>query len=190
MNDRRPVEEALEPEGLLSSIGYLLVLMGRESRRRWVRMLAGHGLSQHQFGIVMTLTGLPTASQRQLSEIIGLDPRNAVGAFEDLEERGLIVRQIGAIDRRSRQVGLTAAGRALSSQLARAGQKVEARLLVPLSEGERASLHALLLKLYTAAEPPPEGGRQRAYTDRRKNRRAAGRPAAKPTSTAPRARKG
>jgi DNA-binding MarR family transcriptional regulator len=200
MNDGRPVDDAFEPEGLLSSIGYLLVQMGRESRRRWVRMLAGHGLTQHQFGILMTLTGLPTASQRQLSETIDLDPRNAVAAFEDLQQRGLIVRQIGARDRRSRQVGLTAAGRALTLQLAKTGQEVEAGLLAPLSDGERASLHELLLKLYVAVEPPAERGRQRAGNDGRKAGPTAGGPAAgtstqsaepiRPRRTAPRARKG
>jgi DNA-binding MarR family transcriptional regulator len=160
--------ERQDPEGLLSSIGYLLVQMGRESRRRWVRMLSRHGLTQHQFGVLMTLTGLATASQRQLSEIIDLDPRNAVAAFDGLEHRGLIERRVDVLDRRSRLVSLTAAGRTLAAQLAKCGQQVEADLLTPLNETEQASLRYLLRKLYAAAWPlaearhrPDTGGQTR-----------------------------
>jgi DNA-binding MarR family transcriptional regulator len=152
MTDER-LEASLR-EGLHSSIGYLLVQAGRESRRRWMRMLSQHGLTQHQFGILMALTHLPEASQQRLSRTIDLDPRNAVAAFDGIEKRGLIERRTDAEDRRSRLVALTAEGRALTRRLAEAGAGIEAELLAPLSSDERRVLRYTLLKLYAGAARP------------------------------------
>src|SRR5579859_5387351 len=70
-------EPAIEPS-LLASTGYLLARLGMESRRWWGQMLAEHGLTPHQFGVLMALAPLRTASQQQLSRALGVDPRNAV----------------------------------------------------------------------------------------------------------------
>jgi DNA-binding MarR family transcriptional regulator len=146
-------EPASPQDELLSSIGYLLVQTGRESRRRWVRMLSRHSLTQHQFGILMALTQLGAASQRRLSQTIGLDPRNAVAAFDGLETRGLIDRRTDTEDRRSRQVALTAEGRALTAVLTEAGERIEAELLAPLSPEEQTALRSVLLKLHLSFTP-------------------------------------
>jgi DNA-binding MarR family transcriptional regulator len=139
-----------QDDPFLSSTGYLLVQMGRESRRRWVRMLAGHGLSPHQFGILASLAALPSSSQQRLSRIVGLDPRNAVAAFDGLETHGLIDRRTDPADRRSRAVDLTAKGRELTAGLTEAGRSLEVELLAALSEAERTQLRALLGKLYAS----------------------------------------
>src|SRR5215216_4990521 len=75
-----------EPADLRSSTGYLLARLGAESRRRWARMLADHGLTPHHFGILMTLDHLGTAHQRRLSELVGVDPRNAVPLLDLLRQ--------------------------------------------------------------------------------------------------------
>src|SRR6266496_2272641 len=113
-----------EPAGLRSSTGYLLARLGAESRRRWARMLAAHGLTPHHFGMLMTLDHLGTAHQRRLSELVGVDPRNAVPVLDLLDQRGLIQRTSDPADRRRRAIGLTPAGQRMLDELRQAADAV------------------------------------------------------------------
>jgi DNA-binding MarR family transcriptional regulator len=139
-----------EPAGLRSSTGYLLARLGAESRRRWARMLADHGLTPHHFGVLMMLDHLGTAHQRRLSELVGVDPRNAAPILDLLHQRGLIQRTTDPGDRRRRAIALTPAGRAMLNQLRQAADAVEADMLKGLDDDQQASLHRLLLTLYEA----------------------------------------
>ena len=137
-----------EPADLLASTGYLLARLGAESRRRWARMLADHGLTPHHFGILMTLDHLGTAHQRRLSELVGVDPRNAVPLLDLLQQRGLIQRTGDPADRRRRAIGLTPAGQRVLNQLRQAADAIEADMLKGLDQHQQASLHRLLRTLY------------------------------------------
>jgi DNA-binding MarR family transcriptional regulator len=139
-----------EPAGLRDSTGYLLARLGAESRRRWARMLADHGLTPHHFGVLMTLDQLGTAHQRRLSELVGVDPRNAVPILDLLHQRGLIQRTSDPGDRRRRAIALTPAGQAMLNRLRQAADAVEADMLTGLDDHQQASLHRLLLTLFEA----------------------------------------
>jgi DNA-binding MarR family transcriptional regulator len=138
------------PADLRSSTGYLLARLGAESRRRWARMLADHGLTPHHFGVLMTLDHLGTAHQRRLSELVGVDPRNAVPILDLLHQRGLIQRAGDPADRRRRAVRLTPTGRRLLNQLRQAADAVEADMLKDLDDHQQATLHRLLRTLFEA----------------------------------------
>jgi DNA-binding MarR family transcriptional regulator len=139
-----------EPADLRSSTGYLLARLGAESRRRWARMLADHGLSPHHFGMLMTLDHLGVAHQRRLSELVGVDPRNAVPLLDLLHQRGLIQRTDDPADRRRRAVRLTPAGQTMLNQLRQAADAVEADMLKDLDDHQQATLHRLLFTLFEA----------------------------------------
>lgn len=145
---------AIEPS-LLASTGYLLARLGMESRRRWGQMLAGHGLTPHQFGVLMALAPLGAASQQQLSRALGVDPRNAVPIIDALEQQGLLQRSPDPADRRRHAITLTRTGQAKAEQLSQAGNDLEHRFLHSLTQDERADLHATLTKLYAAITHPP-----------------------------------
>jgi len=68
-------EPAIEPS-LLASTGYLLARLGLESRRWWGQMLAEHGLTPHQFGVLMALAPLRTASEssRPIKRVGSIQP--------------------------------------------------------------------------------------------------------------------
>jgi DNA-binding MarR family transcriptional regulator len=138
------------PADLRSSTGYLLARLGAESRRRWARMLADHDLTPHHFGVLMTLDHLGTAHQRRLSELLGIDPRNAVPVLDLLHQRGLIQRTSDPGDRRRRVIALTPAGQTMLNQLRQAADAVEADMLTGLDDHQQASLHRLLLTLFEA----------------------------------------
>jgi DNA-binding MarR family transcriptional regulator len=143
-------EAAGEPEGLLTSTGFLLARLGMESRRLFARMLAEHGLVPHHYGLLAVLDERGTVPQRELGEVIGVDPRNAVAVIDQLEEKRLLERVADPQDRRRYGVRLTPAGQRTMGHLRRAGTEVEREMLQGLDEAERARLHSLLHKLFAA----------------------------------------
>jgi DNA-binding MarR family transcriptional regulator len=138
---------------LNASPGYLLALIGAESRRRWTQALSSTGLRPAHFGVLMTLGFMNKASQRQLGDLIGVDPRNLVDVIDHLEERKLVERDVDAGDRRRHAVRLTPAGHQALAELKRAGEGAEDELLGALNAREREQLRRLLVKLLPAVRP-------------------------------------
>ncbi|MEO7060819.1 MAG: MarR family winged helix-turn-helix transcriptional regulator [Lapillicoccus sp.] len=141
----------VEPAGLEASTGYLLARVGGDSRRAWARTLAEEDLTPHHYSALIALDQLGAMSQQQLSQLVGIDPRNAVPVIDQLQTRGLLARNPDPTDRRRHAVTLTATGSTLLAQLRHAADEAEEGLLVPLTTTERRTLHALLTKLFTAA---------------------------------------
>lgn len=131
--------------------GYLLSRAGSLARRRWVRMLAERDLTPHHYGMLMALDEAGSTGQRQLSALIGIDPRNAVPIVDGLADRGLLAREVDSADRRRRVLALTDAGRAMVRDLTEAGAGMEQRFLQALDPAERAALHRMLLTLLRSA---------------------------------------
>jgi DNA-binding MarR family transcriptional regulator len=153
---RAAKENQLNEDGFLASSGYLLARIGSESRRRWRYMLADHDLGEHAFGVLMALDAAQPQSQHGLSQVLGIDPRNAVAVLDGLERRTLIERAMDPADRRRHAVRLTANGRVLLERLRTDGAATELAMLDGLTARERADLHRLLVKLLgsmTALEP-------------------------------------
>ena len=154
VSDRRPdrsrpvTSPSEEPQTLLSSTGFLLARLGMESRKRFARMMARHKLSTHHFGLLVALGEHGMLPQQQLSQIMGVDPRNAVPIIDELEAQKLIARRPDPRDRRRYNIQLTPAGRKMIRDLRRDGTKLEQDMLKPLSDSERSSLHSLLLKVF------------------------------------------
>ena len=144
-------------DSMLTSTGYLLYRTGAEARRRWAQMLGASALTPQQFGVLMTLDQHGTLSQRELSAVLGIDPRNAVAVIDALQERELLERRPDPRDRRRHAVSLTAGGRVAAETLRRAGDATEDELIEALDADERRTLHRLLLKIHTALRTTPGG---------------------------------
>ncbi len=136
-----------EPPELLESTGYLLARAGSESRRRFVEALATQDLSLAAYSVLMILGGMTGATQRQLADAAGIDPRNIVPILDDLEGRAFIVRDSHPADRRRHAVRLSPAGRTKLGRLRDVGARAEEELLKPLTAAERKQLHKLLARL-------------------------------------------
>jgi DNA-binding MarR family transcriptional regulator len=132
---------------LTSSTGFLLARVGAESRRLWTLALAGLDLRPSHYAVLMALDALGPASQQQLAQLTGMDPRNAVALIDQLEDRELLERAPDPQDRRRHSISFTPAGRDAMRRLRRAGVDAEKELLAVLTETEREQLHGLLLKL-------------------------------------------
>jgi len=150
----RPAGAPVELAELRLSSGYLLARLGAESRSLWATMLTEHGLTPHQFGMLMALAQVGESHQRRLSEIVGIDPRNAVALIDALHQRRLLTRRTDPADRRRHVIALTAKGQSIVGHLRGAGDVIEHEMLTGLSDGEQADLHALLLKLFDSRTSP------------------------------------
>jgi DNA-binding MarR family transcriptional regulator len=139
-------------EPLYASTGFLLAIVGADSRRRFAQMLSAWDLSPGHFGALMSVAEFGSPSQQELGRATGIDPRNLVPLLDVLGERGLLERQPHPRDRRRHVVRLTSAGRSLLKQMQKRGAEVEEEMLGELSAGERKALHQMLLKL----APRPE----------------------------------
>ena len=131
--------------------GYLIAMAGAASRRRWVEMLARLDVTPSQFKVVMSLNEVDSLGQRQLAELIGVDPRNCVPIIDSLVEADLLSRETDRTDRRRRVLCLTRKGRQLAEELESVNAEIEATLLSPLSSKERSALHRMLVTILEAA---------------------------------------
>ncbi len=138
--------------GFEGGIGFLLSRTGSMARRSWTRMLVERALTPHHYGMLMALGELGHAcGQQRLSNLIGIDSRNAVPIIDGLVERGLLSREIDPSDRRRRILALTAPGRDVVLDLTETGAEIEDRFLQPLNPADREELHRILLALVAPA---------------------------------------
>lgn len=135
--------------------GYLLAIAGAAMRRRWVEMLARFNVTPSQFKVIMSLAEVDAIGQRQLAELVGIDPRNCVPIVDSLAESDLLAREIDSNDRRRRVLRLTARGQRLAKELESVNAEIDADLLSSLSPREKAELRRILTTIMDAAEASP-----------------------------------
>jgi DNA-binding MarR family transcriptional regulator len=114
-------------------------------------MLAQSDVTPTQFKVVMSLGETGPLGQRQLAELIGVDPRNCVPIVDSLVERDLLSRDIDGTDRRRRVLCLTAKGRRLAQHLETGNAQVEAKLLSPFTSKEQVVLRRMLATIVEAS---------------------------------------
>jgi DNA-binding MarR family transcriptional regulator len=98
------------------------------------------------FAVLACLDEFGSASQRDISERLRLDPSDLVGFVDWLESAGFVERKRDERDRRRYAVDLTPAGRRALRARARAAERMNAELFGALTEAEREELLALLLR--------------------------------------------
>lgn len=109
-------------------------------------MLAPLGITLRQFGILSVIGAEPGLNQRAVGGKLRIDRTTIVSLIDELERTGLVERRRGS-DRRTFALYLTGQGHALAQQAQSRLAQVHDVFLRPLSEEERATLRALLLRL-------------------------------------------
>jgi MarR family transcriptional regulator, lower aerobic nicotinate degradation pathway regulator len=135
------------PAALARDPGFLLARAGGAAIRRLNRALATHGLRSRQYTVLTAAAEPPGRSQRDLGELLGVDPSAVVAIVDDLEREGLVRREPHPLDRRTRLIVATDAGRARLRDVADSADEVESALLAGLDADERATLVGLLSRL-------------------------------------------
>ena len=128
------------------------MLLAREMRRHMADLFADEpwmeelGFRPPCVGVLRTVAELGPLSQREISDEVGIDPSDVVGAVDILERGGLVERHRDPDDRRRHAVVITPEGRKRSERLKALMIEAEARSLAGLDADEQEQLTALLEK--------------------------------------------
>ena len=111
------------------------------------------GLHPYHHAILLVVAEGSHETQGAIADALGYDRGQLVGLLDELEERGLVERRRDPNDRRRHLVELTPDGKRTLRRLRVLAREMDDAFLAPLSEEERATLHALLLRLAAKQEP-------------------------------------
>jgi DNA-binding MarR family transcriptional regulator len=133
---------------LTDDIGFLLSRASGLVVRASNAALAGHGLRVRPYSVLLLACDAEEGlSQRELADVLGLDPSQVVLLVDELTRAGLVERRVSATDRRTKLVTATDAGRAVRETAARDVDGALTAQLGDLSADERGHLQALLTQL-------------------------------------------
>ncbi|QDO98679.1 MarR family transcriptional regulator [Ferrovibrio terrae] len=111
--------------------------------------LAGRmgGLTPGRFSLLVLLRANPGINQTDLSRGVGVDKSTLTPALDQLEKKGLILRQRTAADRRTYSLSLSPAGEQLLTELMVKVEQHERNIVAGLTTSERVTLNRLLKKM-------------------------------------------
>ena len=141
------------PKELLGSSTFLLKRLGFAAKDRSHEAFEGTGLNAFHFAVLALLEEDPRETQAVIADALGYDRSHIVRLLDELEERELVVRKRDPEDRRRHVVKMTQDGKRMLAKLRGIMRSMEADFLNPLTDDERHTLHALLLRLMSSHDP-------------------------------------
>lgn len=138
------------PTPVEEDLGILLARVSGVVVRAANGALESYGLRVRHLSI-LRLVAERARSQRELSDVLGLDPSNVVSLIDDLEELGLAQRTPDPQDRRARVVRATSAGLATVPDAVADSEAGLDRALGNLAEDDRIELRRLLRAALSAS---------------------------------------
>jgi DNA-binding MarR family transcriptional regulator len=125
--------------------------------------IAGGGVVQIEYASLIALEIEPGIDQRRLADAVGIDPSNASLVVERLHSLGLIERRVSVVDRRARELYLTAKGKVLWRKLRVKGRVANMKILAPLAPHERELFFDMLIRVIQGnwAHARPGGSRRK-----------------------------
>jgi DNA-binding MarR family transcriptional regulator len=129
------------------SVGFMLSSTGYAVSRRFHQVLAPLELEPREFALLRAVSVAEGQTQQALAERLQIPPSRMVAFVDALEARGLLERRHNPEDRRTRELHLTADGRALLAQAIDLAFALEGDLCAELSAAEREQLLELLRRV-------------------------------------------
>lgn len=128
----------------------------------------GEDLTLLQWAVIVHLDSEPNVDQGRLAERAGIDRTSTGQVLDQLEVKGLVVRQVDRDDRRARLLHLTSRGEQLRRRLRPIALASQDRFLAPLTSDERDVLFHLLGRIIVAnrAYLRPGAGRRMPRSSR------------------------
>jgi DNA-binding MarR family transcriptional regulator len=136
-----------------TSPGLLLALLGQTAMRRLRDAHTAHQLSPRQFHLLGLLHDRGPMGQRELGQVMGVDPSVLVTLLNPLEADGYVSRQRDPADRRRHVVALSPTGATHLAAAAHAQRAAEDELFAALDTDQREQLRQLLLALQANLHP-------------------------------------
>lgn len=127
--------------------GHLIRRAHQVSIAHFASELAAYDVTAVQFAMLNALIDTPGIDQITLAQRVVFDAATSGSVIGRLEAKGWVRREADAADKRRKLLWVTAEGRKTATHMKRAAQRVQARLLAPLSDAEQATLVRLLRKV-------------------------------------------
>ena len=115
---------------------------------------AGHDLTYSQFVTIKRLATDSSDGVTDLARWAQVNPGAMTRLLDKLETRGLLRRIADPSDRRALHIVLTDAGQAIWSDIQHCGERVRARAVQGMDDGEREQLFRLLNQVLQNLTPP------------------------------------
>lgn len=128
---------AVDPLALDRQVCFALAAASRSVIGLYRPVLEPLGLTHPQYLVMLALWERSPRTVRDLGETLLLEPATLSPLLKRLEASGLITRNRNAVDERTLDVQLTAAGRALRVEAEKVPAKIVSRLGMQVSELER-----------------------------------------------------
>jgi DNA-binding MarR family transcriptional regulator len=138
---------------------HIFYLFGQIYGRRdqqLAKSLRPFGLSVPQWRVLGALTDLGTCTINRLSDLTVVDRTTLSRTLDRMERNGLVARKRVETDKRSYEIRLTAAGRAMLRRIWPVMSYHNARATAGLSPREMAQLRAIIEKMIANVAVPPE----------------------------------
>ncbi|MDB5583631.1 MAG: hypothetical protein JWR80_8807 [Bradyrhizobium sp.] len=129
------------------SVGVQISLLARLFRTRFDQRARTVGLTRPQWRMIVAIRFAEGATQREIAEILEVEPVTVARIIDRLEAAHLVERRPDAVDRRAKRLHLDPAAMPMLKSLALLGDEEEKQALAGFSEGERVTLQALLERL-------------------------------------------
>lgn len=136
--------------GVGTRLGYLFKHVGAVMAALHAEALGPLGIDARELGVLLVIDSSVAPSQQEVAQRLGVDRTTMVAMLDALAEKGLLVREPDAGDRRRNVVALTAGGRELLARATAASDVAEGRLLAGLSRAEGEQLRELLVRVLAA----------------------------------------
>jgi DNA-binding MarR family transcriptional regulator len=127
------------PDDNRPDLAAMIVRLGRVLVAMEEPILAAHDVSMWGYIVLSALRDEPMRTQAALARTIRADKTRIIGVLDELQERGLIVREPDPSDRRVHLLDLTGVGRRLHSAVQSEIRAEEKRLLAQLPAADRAA---------------------------------------------------
>jgi DNA-binding MarR family transcriptional regulator len=138
-----------------SELGVLEDLLGFRLRRSSARLsrglserLVNKGVRPGGFASLALIAANPGICQTDLARDIGSDKASVVSIIDELEGKGLAVRERSVTDRRRHALHITPAGKKMLREMTALARQTEAPMHEIMSETERAVFSELLDRIY------------------------------------------
>jgi len=127
-------------------------LLGRAAARASALLASGfsahgEGLRGYHYRLLAALDQWGPASQADLGRDTGIDRSDVTAVLGELEERGLVTREVDPHHRRRKIVSITASGAATLRRLDTVLDDIQQELLAPLSATQRKQFATIMARL-------------------------------------------
>ncbi|MBK20151.1 MAG: MarR family transcriptional regulator [Rhodospirillaceae bacterium] len=146
--------DAIDMAKLPDLIGYNLRCAQVAVFQHFSKTIGEAEISPPQYGALVLISANPGISQSAIASALRFDRSTLVQIIDRLEDRGLVVREVSATDRRSHALKLTEAGQTLLNDLNERVHQHEQHMTRNLSVDERQTLMSLLARVYKEEADP------------------------------------